>query len=1591
MATEIKFEAFERLLEDDVFCDYFNKFCSLPLFGQRVVYIRSEQNFFLDPEMKENLSSEEIAKWCHATRMKFFLKSYIYAEYKLAKVLTKFNLSTEAAIHKKVANQLHELQKRAFNRMSRFSKFCTFLNENGEGIKLVAFFISAQHVLLHHHENDQDSQFFLADLRDKFFDETSNWCLPKSLIEILGYCNDSSSTIDHCKKISQQVLNRLCTYWLPRYLLSVKLEEQQDENDPDDPSIVGLLKNLVATTSRMSSEDLGKAFTNGIDDDPSMNLFFEPSEEINTRPRGRRNNEDTFSRRELASKFSLNNLSSNTSSSTGLQMGFSITPPDTNAFRQTRSRLTFAELGARGAGGASILRNSRRDIGGVGDSRGKKLSQINLAQKQNQSTGSNKAGTQSMTSLFSRMANVKKAINKFKKPEVKAPPPKIEKHDREREEDEKLDTSERRTVRGTVRQSASIASLPTSRQTKKARATKPEQGHVVGLVGKKIRYKMGNDQQIIESLDEQQDAEDEEKAEEKKEEPKEEKPRESKANTPGFATIIKAKSLAMGWKKKVGKEKTSETSLAGSKDGATSPAPKLGGGAKGLLAALKAAKNKEEEQPAKQKEEKITGTKMLFAMSANRDEDNQKVKVITKRDNRLEVHDDEINENEEILRNSFIASINPQILNRRRGAVEKIRPLKTLKKRHLMQGNAEHSPIAKQDMKKDYTRANNPNDIMDERSRRLGRKKKEFIEKALKVSTFTEKIRVNFGAGDHDPESIYSIYEDSLFRHETRHFKAALRSDEFAAGPFMAYLSEQEEDDTAVFALDFWQDIERFREEFGCMHQSELELEMDNIINKYVLNNHARDVIPGMAIYSDYYGDIDILNTVTFPWQLRIVQRKCMDYLGAIWTDYIDYDVRNFCETLKILDAVEYRINATVIKNSIKGAFREEAPPIPLGTYIKATKQDEVMKAKRARTIVEKSRKTTKKKTSTGRKSTGNALQDAAQEKKMKERMALMSGRDSTVERLDMFQKDKEISEETKMARRSKRSYYLIEQTCRLTANLPKSHFLREESDDDGEIQEKAAPVYLRKPKIDPATIALMATSDYPKEGSVVKKRVMVRQNGSGKVPSYMKGTIRKNGVIFKRPILRPKHLVDCVRDPIHFEFFRRFARAYHFERSIRFWKAVEVMKHVEDPKVRQMKIKMIVSQFFSASSGDLGVGIDGQVLREIMRTPPEKVNVSMLISAQACVMKALEDMWGERYLSTFSELKKAGPHGPKEIGRDRTDLLKKRTSGRNGTNIWKVFSAFIKRAARFVATMKSRGAREEFEQYLLTVGRDPTLYHKEGWVEVVATSIDPFMANDKMFHQKRMQGRNVIAELLINDFRFWLEVECYRTQAEHVAAMGDSGVYNAADEKNLAAKARLISDQFLSSPIPPKCRINVAPEIASTVIENIKLGMANRSLFHDITIDVFPLLLNFWKSFCEARHLYIPRPKLNILKRNIVNCRRKKQDKQKKVEIIRKSKTQKVKFEVNEDLELVVKEEEAEPKKKTPKPKPSRLTLIRDTSGDGPLIDYTKDGHFSKSWIDVSKVLEETTTVNFSLSGGVKVAIGLQNKPRKSMYAHPD
>ena len=58
-------------------------------------------------------------------------------------------------------------------------------------------------------------------------------------------------------------------------------------------------------------------------------------------------------------------------------------------------------------------------------------------------------------------------------------------------------------------------------------------------------------------------------------------------------------------------------------------------------------------------------------------------------------------------------------------------------------------------------------------------------------------------------------------------------------------------------------------------------------------------------------------------------------------------------------------------------------------------------------------------------------------------------------------------------------------------------------------------------------------------------------------------------------------------------------------------------------------------------------------------------------------------------------------------------------------TNKWRIFCSFIKRGARFLYSMKKRGIRRDFEQYLQTVGRDPLVYKQQSWSEIAATHFD--------------------------------------------------------------------------------------------------------------------------------------------------------------------------------------------------------------------------------------------------------------------------
>lgn len=79
---------------DVIFCDYFNKFCSLPIFGQRMAYSRKRHKFLFDPppRRRDKISVDSVRDWLFHNRFPNFINSRASDEYKLSVLLSYFPL-----------------------------------------------------------------------------------------------------------------------------------------------------------------------------------------------------------------------------------------------------------------------------------------------------------------------------------------------------------------------------------------------------------------------------------------------------------------------------------------------------------------------------------------------------------------------------------------------------------------------------------------------------------------------------------------------------------------------------------------------------------------------------------------------------------------------------------------------------------------------------------------------------------------------------------------------------------------------------------------------------------------------------------------------------------------------------------------------------------------------------------------------------------------------------------------------------------------------------------------------------------------------------------------------------------------------------------------------------------------------------------------------------------------------------------------------------------------------------------------------------------------------------------------------------------
>ena len=79
-----------------------------------------------------------------------------------------------------------------------------------------------------------------------------------------------------------------------------------------------------------------------------------------------------------------------------------------------------------------------------------------------------------------------------------------------------------------------------------------------------------------------------------------------------------------------------------------------------------------------------------------------------------------------------------------------------------------------------------------------------------------------------------------------------------------------------------------------------------------------------------------------------------------------------------------------------------------------------------------------------------------------------------------------------------------------------------------------------------------------------------------------------------------------------------------------------------------------------------------------------------------------------------------------------------------------------------------------------------------KGWGEVEAQTIETRMNAELMYHTKLRHGRYIVAEFLINDFRFFNEIMSYRNLAKAFKALQSSGKFNAHEAAQVHLRVRL-------------------------------------------------------------------------------------------------------------------------------------------------------------------------------------------------------
>ncbi|GAB1285554.1 Regulator of G-protein-signaling-like 1 [Apodemus speciosus] len=352
---------------------------------------------------------------------------------------------------------------------------------------------------------------------------------------------------------------------------------------------------------------------------------------------------------------------------------------------------------------------------------------------------------------------------------------------------------------------------------------------------------------------------------------------------------------------------------------------------------------------------------------------------------------------------------------------------------------------------------------------------------------------------------------------------------------------------------------------------------------------------------------------------------------------------------------------------------------------------------------------------------------------------------------------------------------------------------------------------------------------------------------------------------VIRKPSMRPRNLTEILLNNAHLEYFKEFLKDRKSENPLQFLIAVQKIMMETNEKTYKTAMENIIKTYLHSKTGlklnyhaEEMLQCDAPFIKEIVNM--RHITTTTLLMLQGYVMKSMEEKCSLRntkscfhhVLWRWISLK----HRP-SLGSPQRQQRTLHDSQKKG---WMKMISFIKSFCNYRRFITDANNRQELADFIyLEMFNNKENFSTSPTTSARHTPIYPSARNteqengDMVLVKRRIFGHRIITiNFAINDMYFFSEMEKFNDLVSSAHMLQINRAYNENDIILMRSKLNIILKLYLVSDLPPKLRVNISESQKDIIFSAITEGHLDRTIFHGAIMSIFPVIMYFWKRFCN-------------------------------------------------------------------------------------------------------------------------------------------